>query len=147
MIWWKTFLTWWLVKKIKSINFCFEKVGPLHRPSWKLLAITNCNVQISFHFQNCVPYSEAVFATESLLSAGNQCSLPKWCCLQRIRVHCQNCIVCNEVVFVVKIVLCAMNQSSLPKLCCLQRISVWCWNYIVYSESLFAAKIVLSVAN
>jgi hypothetical protein len=78
--------------------------------------------------------SELVFAVESVLTAANQCLLPKF-------------VVCSKIGLAIEIVLSVANQCSLPKLCCLQRISVQCRNCVVYSESVFAAKFLLSTAN
>jgi hypothetical protein len=75
-----------------------------------------------------------------------QCSLLKWCCLQRIRVRSRNRVFCSEAVFTNKIMLAAANQVLLPngvaysesvfavELCCPQQISIQCKNYVICSE-------------
>jgi hypothetical protein len=75
-----------------------------------------------------------------VLSATNQRSLPKLCCLQWTSVRCRKCVVSNESVFVAelcclqrmsfccRIVLLAVNQCSLP-------------NYVIWSESVFIAEL------
>jgi hypothetical protein len=65
-----------------------------------------------------------VFAAERVLSAANQRSLLKLCCIQQTNVHCQKCVVR-----------------------CLQRISVYCRSYVVCRELVFAIESVLSAAN
>jgi len=82
--------------------------------------------ELAFAAINCVVCSESVFTAESVLSAVNQHSLPKLCCLQRISVHCRKCVVCSKSAFATDIVLSATNSCSLLKEHCLQRINVRC---------------------
>jgi len=116
--------------------------------------------QIGVPCQNCVVCNDVAFATKIVLSAANQrsllkvcclhwiCdSLPKLSCLQRISVCCWNWIVYNELAFTTESVLVVTNQrsplkmcclqwicDSLPKLSCLQWISVRCRRYVLYNE-------------
>jgi hypothetical protein len=103
------------------------------------------------HCRNWVVCNELVFTAELcvlqriwdevVLSAVNQHSLPKLCCLQgnydsllessclqRINIHCNKCGGCSEVAFTAEIVAPATKQFLLP-------------NCAACSEPVFAAKL------
>ena len=95
-----------------------------------------------------------------MLSAANQRSLPKVCCLQRIcdslsklsclrqnSIRCWNCVGCSKLAFAAEIMLAAANEhsllklwrlqlicDSLSKLSCLPRISIHCQKCVFCSE-------------
>ena len=78
--------------------------------------------KITIPYRIWVVYNELAFIVKSVLSAANQRSLPKRCCLQWI---------CD----------------LLPKLSCLQRITICYWKCVFCSKSALVAKKVLSAMN
>jgi hypothetical protein len=68
------------------------------------------------------------FIVEIVLSAANQCSLPKLYGQQQTTVHCRNCVVCS-----VRYWNCFICSES----------AIHHWNCVLSSESVFAAEIVI----
>jgi len=75
----------------------------------KLLAMVESFWLYFFFCVYSVIYSKSTFVVKMVLSAVNQCLLPKLCCLQRTSVHYRNYVACSELEFAAEIMLFAMN--------------------------------------
>jgi len=62
------------------------------------------------------------FPAKTELSAANQRSLSKLCCLQQMSIRYRNGILCSEAASATESVLSTTNQCSLPNVCVMQRI-------------------------
>jgi hypothetical protein len=95
---------------------CWNYLSAVNQSSLPKLC---CVQRARVHYWDCIICSEAVFAVETVLSAGNQCSL-------------LNSGVCSKLAFAAEV-------------CCLQQISVCCRIFIVYRDPVFANKILQQI--